>query len=170
MISFISRWLVLIAMFIMLLFLPIGIFMIIKHRKKRFGLVIGISLIIFSIPFYFIMSPLIIWKLDYYRGWELRLPVTTPNYEICLVQKPGFDFYDSYFEVLRSDNKKAIVIIDTDDSKWLKPDIVRKNSKIYFIRGPGQINDQTSYIDLDKDIIFSGIYKSTYRISELEFN
>ena len=103
------------------------------------------------------------------RGWQLRLPVMAPPYEITLVQKPGVDFYESYFEIARSDGKIAELWIDGDDSRWWNPDVIYKNGKIYFVRSRGRIDEYTSYVDPENDIIFSGYGKMTYKISELDF-
>ena len=40
---------------------------------------------------------------------------------------------------------------------------------IYFLRGSGTINADTTYVDLANDVIYTGYYKVTHKISELPF-
>ena len=110
------------------------------------------------------------YKFDSLIGWEVLLPVEIPGYKVTLVQQPGFDFYDSFFEVIRSDGKKTNILIDSDDDNWWNPNVIRKDGRIYFVRGSGKINDGTAFVDPENGIIFSGYLQQTHVLSELEFN
>lgn len=148
---------------------PAGIVLAIVGRRKRAYFVPGLVLTLVSVvPFYF-ASLLALWGIDALRGWDMRLPVSIPGYEVCLIQKPGGDFYESYFEVTRSDGAKAIVLIDSDDMKWFNPDVVQKDGRFYFTRGLGRITERTSYVDPNADTIFSGYYQRFHVLSALEF-
>jgi hypothetical protein len=149
--------------------LPIGAVIGVIGRKRKAFLVFGVVLMLVSIPATLIMLPVYLWKFDMARGWALRLPSDAPPYTVTLVQKPGDDFYESYFEVTRTDGAKATVWIDGDDSRWWNPDVVQKDGRIYFVRGFGAIGDSTSYVDAANDTIFSGYHQEKLRISELEF-
>jgi len=169
MISFAIQWILWPMLLLALLFLPAGIGVAIAFRKKRRWMIGGLVLIILSILSYIILSPVILWQFDAHRGWELRIPIKISGYEICLVQEPGFDFYNSYFEITRGDGKSAIVLIDGDDGRWWNPDTVQQDGKTYFVRGLGLINNRTSHIDPSNDIIYSGYYQRIHKISELSF-
>lgn len=151
------------------LLIPAGLILAVVKRKRKGLLALGIVLLAVGIPPCFIMGPFYLWQFDALRGWDLRLSAEISPYTVTLVQEPGGDFYNSYFEITRCDGKIAVVWIDGDDSRWWNPDVVRKDGKTYFVRGFGEIGDRTSYIDPGNDIVYSGYYQQTNRISELEF-
>ena len=141
-------------------------------RKKRKGIVaLAVGLCVVTVPVYMIFGlwGFLLWHIDNIRGWELRMPIETDQYMITLIQRPGIDFYDSFLEVTNHKKKTARVWIDADDGKWWNPVIVKRNGRIYFLRGSGTINADTTYVDLANDVIYTGYYKVTHKISELPF-
>ncbi len=148
---------------------PIGLVLTAVKRKRKAWLGLGIVLMLLGIPPCFIMGPFFLWQFDALRGWDLRLSAEVPPYTVTLIQEPGDDFYNSYFKIMRRDGKVAEIMIDGDDSRWWNPDVVQKNGRTYFVRGSGKIGDQTSYIDPENDIVYSGYYQQSHKISDLEF-
>lgn len=151
------------------LLIPAGLALAIVKRKRKGLLVLGIVLMFVGIPPCFIMGPFYLWQFDALRGWDLRLSTEVSPYTVTLVQEPGYDFYDSFLEITRPDGKSAEVLIDADDDRWWNPDVFQKDGKTYFVRGLGKIGDHTSYVDPGNDIVYSGYYQQTHKISELEF-
>lgn len=152
-----------------LLLLPVGVILFMFSLKRKFFAKVGLILILLSLPAYFVMWEFIVWQFDSARKWNMHLSVELPMYNISLVQEPGFDFYDSFFEIERTDGRKATILVDGDDYKWKKPNIIRKDGRIYFVRGEGYIDDRTPYIDPKNWVIFSGYYQRTYNIDDLDF-
>ena len=151
------------------LLLPVGLVLAVFKRRRKGLVLVGIILAVVSIPPWLILSVFLLWQFDALRGWELRVPVEVPPYQITLVQKPGFDFYNSRFEIGRPDGKTAAVLIDADDSRWWNPGVVEKDGKTYFVRNLGRIGERTPYVDVENDVIHSGYWQRTHKISELEF-
>jgi len=151
--------------------LPVGaVYLLILGRKRPWFRAVGVVFLLLFVVGLLFFYPILLWAFDSLIGWELRHPAEIPGHTVTLVQEPGCDFYNSYFEIKRRDGKIATVMIDGDDYRWWNPDVVRKDRRIYFVRGSGQIGDRTSYVDPENDIIFSGYYQETHKISELEFN
>ncbi len=158
------------VVFLGLLLLPVGAVLLLMGLKWRKVIIPGLMLVFLSLPAYWTMREFLVWQYDGLRGWSMSLPVDLPMYRITVIQKPGVDFYDSYFEVERnSDGKKAWVLIDGDDHKWKQPRIRRQDGRIYFLRDQGTVIPGTPYIDLDQMRIFSGYYQRFYRLEDLEF-
>jgi|GEM_PF-2145532 len=155
------------------LLFPVGLFLIVGGVIKRKGKLynfLGILLMLAATPIFPVVVPFYRWQFDTFSGWKLQLSVSVPPYNITLHQKPGVDFYNSYFEITRPDGKTAWIGIDEDDSRWWNPEILRRDGRIYFLRDSEKIGDRTSYVDLEKKLIFSGYYQKTYKFSELQFN
>ena len=151
------------------LLLPTGLVLAVIKRKRKALLILGVVLMSLGIPPCLIMGPFYLWQFDAFRGWELRVSAGVAPYNVILVQEPGVDFYESYFEITRADGKIATVLIDADDSRWWNADVVQRDGKTYFVRGLGRIGDRTSYVDSENGIVFSGYYRRTHKVSELEF-
>ena len=128
------------------LLLPIGGMVIATAIwwKSEKAVILGSFLVLISIIPFVIMSPFFLWFFDWARGWDLRLGVEIDDYTVTLVQEPGSDFYESYFEFENHEGQTARVLLDADDSRWWNPGIVREDGKIYFTRGQGQIGDDLS--------------------------
>ena len=94
------------------LLVPAGLVVAIVKRKRKGLLALGIALMLLGFPPCLIMGPFYLWQFDALRGWELRLPADVSPYTAILVQEPGGDFYNSYFEITRRDGKTAKVWID----------------------------------------------------------
>ncbi|MBT7055773.1 MAG: hypothetical protein HN976_11835 [Lentisphaerae bacterium] len=150
---------------------PVGaVCFLVFARKRRWCTILGamlLSLFLAGLTFFY---PVLPWAFDSLTDWELRLSAEIPGHTVTLVQKPGFDFYNSSFQVTRLDGKMAKVLIDGDDDRWWNPEVVHRSGRIYFVRGSGQIGERTSYVDPKNDIIFSGYSRRTHKISGLEFN
>jgi hypothetical protein len=151
------------------LLLPAELVLAVVKRKRKGLVVLGLILAFVSIPSWLILSPVLLWGFDALRGWELRVPVERPPYQVTLVQEPWDDFYHSYFEVTREDGKTATVVIDADDMRWFNPGVVERGGKTYFVRNLGRIGERTSYVDVENDVIYSGYQQRAHTISELEF-
>lgn len=162
--------LIFLGLLLLLAFLPLGLATAIVGRHNRRYRTTGLILVLLSLPAYLILSPLIIWKIDDIRGWEVKLSTTIPGYAIEFIHRPGFDFYDTFFEITRSDGKRAIIIIDADDSKWWSHHIIEQDGRTYFSRNKNITPDRTSFVEPENDLIYSGYYKRFYKLSELEFN
>jgi len=150
--------------------LPIGLLIAIRYRRKTWCRALGVGMVTMSVSVNLVLCPFIVWGLDALRGWSLSVPVDIPGYRVCLIQRPGDDFYESYFEITRADGKTATVYIDGDDYRWWNPGVVEEDGVIYFTRGFGMIGERTSYVDPTKDTIYSGYYQRTFNLSELEFD
>ena len=151
------------------LLIPAGLVLAVVKRKRKGHLAVGIVLTLLGIPPCYIMGPFYLWQFDALRGWELRLSAEVPPYTVTLIQEPGCDFYNSYLEIRRPDGQTAEVLIDGDDYRWWNPAVVQRDGKTYFVRGSGDIEDGTSYVDPENDIVYSGYYQRAHKISELEF-
>lgn len=138
-------------------------------RKWPIILALGVLLVFLLFRFFLGQSEFLRWQLDLIRGWSLHVQVEAPPYSVELVQEPGSDFYDSFLLIRKSDGKIAFVLIDADDRKWINPKIIHQDKRIYFVRDTGNITPQTPFIDPDNNILFSGYYQRTYKLSELGF-
>jgi len=157
------------ALFIGCMLCPIGLLLIFTGLKRRPQVFIGLTCLMLSIYPIYLSWEVLGWQFDLLRGWDLRIMVEQSPYTVTLVQEPGVDFYNTYFEVVREDGKMASVLIDGDDSKWRNPKVVPKAGKIYFVRGVGMITDRTSYVDVKNDQIYSGDYQRMFSLSRLSF-
>ena len=136
---------------------PIGaVYLLVLGRKHRWGKVVASILLLCFAGGLILFYPVPLYAFDSLVGWELRLPVEIPGYTVTLVQKPGFDFYESYFEITRGDGGTARVLIDSDDYRWWRAETIQRDGRIYFVRDFGEIGDRTSYVDDKNDVIFSG--------------
>lgn len=151
---------------------PIGLVVIAVgiRWKRETALAVGSFLAMLSIVPFAVMSPFYLWQIVWARGWDLRLEVEIEDYTVTLVQEPGSDFYESYFEFVNHEGKTARVWIDSDDYRWWNPDIVREDGKIYFTRDLGQIGDHTSYLDPENEIAFAGYHRRVHKFEDLEFD
>jgi hypothetical protein len=120
--------------------LLVGLMLSVLKRKHKVLLSPGIALILISMSAHFVLAEVYLWQFDRLRGWNLRLSVLMAPYHVTLVQEPGFDFYESYFEIRREDGRIAKVLIDADDRRWWHPDAVERDGKTYFVRDSGEIN------------------------------
>lgn len=157
-------------LFIGVLLFPIGLFLLYMGLKRRLLAVVGLISILLSVYPIYLSREILAWQYDLLRGWELRLSADLSPYQVTLVQEPGLDFYNSYFEIVRADGKMASVLIDGDDFKWTNPKVVRKNGVVYFVRGTGFINERTSFVDVANDTVYSGYYQRTFKLRQLHYN
>jgi len=148
----------------MVLFPTIGIILLVK-KKTLFNLK-AIGIICLSIPSFLLCNTF--WPIDFLYDSELRFGITEGDYQIDVVQRPGFDFYDTDFEIRRSDNKSAIWWIDPDDKKWWGPHIKKIGNKVYFLKKNEKIDKNSAYVDL-KNMILYGYYFGTKHIDSLDF-
>jgi hypothetical protein len=151
--------------------LPIGVGVALVGRTKRRGghIAAGVVLIVFSIPAVLCCAEM--WPADFLiPRTEMRLPVAVGAYTVTLVQKPGLDFYDSFFEVRRdTDGKITRVMIDADDDKWWRPRAIVQGTRTYFVRGSDGVTPRTSFVDSADGKLFSGYYGKSYHLGALGF-
>ncbi|MDF7823667.1 hypothetical protein P4B35_06540 [Pontiellaceae bacterium B12227] len=151
------------------LLFPFGLFLLVMGLKRRLLAVVGLISMLLSIYPIYLSWEVLSWQYDLLRGWELRLSADLSPYQVTLVQEPGMDFYNSYFEIVRADGKLASVLIDGDDSKWRNPRIIHKDGTAYFVRGTGIIGERTSFVDVAGDSVYSGYYRRTFKLSRLDY-
>jgi hypothetical protein len=150
--------------------LPIGIAIVIYGTRYRLkaAMLTGVFLVLVSVPAVMLCEDF--WPLDFLiPATEMRVPVTAGMYEVNVIQEPGGDFYNSFFEIRRQDGKIAYAGIDGDDNKWWRPRVIAKGTRLYFVRGGEGITANTSFVDFTTGTLFSGYYKRTYKIKELDF-
>jgi hypothetical protein len=154
-----------------LLLLPIGIVVTIRGcvRRRRLAEAAGIALVALSIPGVGFCTEM--WPFDFLLPRsEVRVPAVAGTYVVTLVQKPGIDFYDSFFEIRRADGKVTRVMIDADDNKWWRPQVVARGTRSYFVRGTGGITPETSFVDAADGTLFAGHYGDVYNLGNLSFD
>jgi len=158
----------LLIVFIQLLlmsFFPIAIYQLFfaKKRKK----LVAIVLILLSLIGFINCKEL--WPFDFLFQNETRFGYNFGDYRVNILQRPGFDYYDTFYEVIFQNNKKAIILIDPDDHKWWFPKIIQENGKVYFLRYREKPNTNCSYIvTQDSSLYIKGkFYKN---ISQLDFD
>lgn len=100
-----------------------------------------------------IYSELFWWQLDLLRGWEKRIPVSSPPYQVTFVHKAGVDFYDTYLEATNGEQQTVIIWIDGDDEKWWNPHTVEQDGKIYILQTNEVIHDDTMFVDVNNQLI-----------------
>ena len=150
--------------------LPIGIIVVIRGgtRRRKSAIVVGGVLVALAIPAVAFCT--VMWPLDFLlRLREIRVPVVARGYTVTLVQRPGADFYESFFEVRRSDGKIAQVMIDGDDRKWWRPRVIVQGARSYFVRGFGAIQSRTAFVDAGDGTLFSGYYGRIFDLGDLGF-
>lgn len=154
------------------LLLPAGLFFAVVglKRQKCLTALLGLLMACLSVPSCFFIGAFVLYRIDAARGWELKVTTTVADYDVTLIQKPGFDFYETYFEVVRHDGKRARIWIDPDDGRYMNPGIVRREGKIYFTRGWGGVDSLTPYIDPQQQTIVVPLYQTTCVLSELDFS
>lgn len=157
----------LIIIFIQLLFMilfPCSIFWLIFKRKNRFLIPIIIIILSFVVFYQFKY----IWPFDFIFKNETSFGYNLGNYRVNIVQKPGFDYYDTMYEITSKDRGKAIILIDTDDDKWWFPRIEQNKDRIYFLRYGEKSNEKSVYLNLADSALFArGSFYGI--ISELDF-
>ena len=110
----------------------------------------------------------ILWKIDSISGYERMFPAEhIDGYTITLIQKAGIDFYDTYFQINTPEGKVSRFLVDGDDRRWSNPRTIIEKDRIYYIDGPGQITEQTSYIDIRNKIVYAGYLKRTLLLASL---
>ena len=145
---------ILFQLLFMVLF-PCSIYFLIFKKNVRPW--IPIILIVLSILVFYQFKN--IWPFDFLFKSETRFGYTLGDYRVNVVQKPGFDYYDTMYEIFS---------IDTDDNKWWFPKIEQENSKIYFLRFGEEPGDKSNYISLIDSALF--VKGSFYGIvSDLNF-
>ncbi len=89
------------------------------------------------------------YPFDILRGHEMRRSTQVGIYKVSLVQRPGSDFYETFFEI-STDSRSRVskLMIRPDDSKWRDPHILTRDGRIYFCDG-STISGTTPYVDLD---------------------
>lgn len=152
-----------------LLLFPAGLVLATRgaFKKRRAGLLIGSLLVLLSLPAVAFCKAL--WPPDFFLlGSETRLTLPAGKYALSLVQQPGTDFYDSFFEVTRPDGKVTRIMIDGDDDKWWFPRAVTRGGRTYFVSRAKDIGSRTPYLDFSTGTFYSG-HDSLHSLSELDF-
>jgi hypothetical protein len=142
--------------------LPIGIIIAIRGvvRRRRLRTIAGFAFVVLSVPAVAFCTPM--WPFDFLiPGTVVRVPVTAGTYVVTLVQRPGVDFYDLFFEIRRVDGKITRVMIDCDSNKWWRPRVIAQGTRSYFVRGFQGIMSNTSYVDAATGTLFGGYYGQT---------
>jgi hypothetical protein len=165
----IGVWIFLVFWLIIFILLPIGIIKFNSSRKRRSRPITGAVLIFVSLVLLVYMLPTLFWLYDLAFFKLLEVPVSVGATKVILTQIPGEDFYTTYFEVVRSDGKSDMILISADDMKWFRPGIAHRDGKIYFLRGFGKIDNETSFIDPAANTLYSGDLHKTFKFSEITF-
>jgi hypothetical protein len=110
------------------------------------------------------------WPSDAFMpGSEERIGIDIPGYHVDYVQAWGSDFYTTYYEVTRPDGRKAYLEIDGDDNKCWGLTTQHTGSKVYFLCGREGITDRTSYVDVDRQVLYAGYVLCSRHVSQLRF-
>ena len=142
------------------------------HASRRRDWVKVLTLILVYLPIAYLggLFSLGMWPFDFLGGGsEMRMSVNARGYVVSAVQRPGSDFYDSFFEIRRADGQVARVWIDGDDSKWWRPRMVVQGTRTYFVGGFGTIGPRTSFVDAANGELYGGYYRKTYLLDQLEY-
>jgi hypothetical protein len=144
-----------------------------RHRSGLGGLLMLVS-IVFACPAYMGLLYLIAgwaWPPDMFMPRsEQRIGADIPGYRVDYVQTWGSDFYTTYYEVTRPDGHKAYLIIDGDDNKCWGLSLQRVGSRVYFMcGGRDSITDQTSYVDVERQVLYVGLARCSRHVSQLKF-
>ena len=138
-------------------------------RFGRVFVVSGIGLILVSLPA--VAFCCLFWPFDFFgQGRAIRESITIQGYTIDFVQKPGIDFYETFFEIVRSDGEITRIMIDADDNKIWFPTTVNRGGRIYFVGALEGVGAQTSYVDPVAGVIFGGYFREAYRFAALDFD
>ena len=154
----------------LLLLLPIGTLLIIFNKKQNIK-IIGIALIIVSIPFYYFCY--YIFPFDFIiprQEVKLTINISNSKYKVEISQKPTCFEYYTYGNIIRKDNETYFFLCDVDDYKWWKPITRKIDNKIYFLRGSHKIDTYTPWVDIKTlDVYTGGVTRNTININELQF-
>jgi hypothetical protein len=98
---------------------------------------------------------------------EVRVPASGLGYTVAMVQKPGFDFYDSYLEICRSDGKITRLMVDADDSKWWGLCAKTQGTRTDFVNSSGEVVGSVDFAD---GTLSGSIDRRVYKLDELDFD
>lgn len=148
---------------------PIGVAFLVKavSSRPRRGVAVaeGIFLLVLSTPAVLHcreMSP-----LDFLGfGKETRVAASGSGYTVWMVQKPGFDFYDSFLEIHQADGKITRLMVDADDSKLWGLRAETRGSRTDFVTSAGEI---VSSVDFATGTLVGAIEGET-TFDQLDFN
>jgi hypothetical protein len=140
--------------------LPVGITMIVMRRWHLLGLPVAIPMLLAGIGaflFLFLASP-----LDFLGvGRGFRITTDAGEHQISFVQRPGADFYDSFFEVIRADGRSAKLWIDADDSKCWFPRLQARGSRVYVTSPISDATIQRAFVDAAAGTLTTGAGTTT---------
>lgn len=152
-----------------LTFVPIGTAFLVKavmsRQRRGVAVAAGIVLLILSTPAVLHcreMSPLDFLGL----GKEVRVAASSTSYTVWMVQKPGYDFYDSFLEIQRADGKITRLMVDADDSKLWGLRAETRGSRTDFITTAGEI---VSSVDFATGTL-AGALEGETTFDQLDFN
>lgn len=106
------------------------------------------------------------WPVDFLFDRETRIAMNAPGWRIDAVQRPGFDFYDSFFEVVRPDGRTATSLIDWDDHKWWVPHVEDANGQVLLRT---LFDDRVAYVDPSRNMLYSYYTRRKIFLDELDF-
>jgi len=122
--------------------------------------IVGVGYIVAISP----VGDFLFWQIDLVTGYRKAFPTEkVRGYEVTLMQTPGGDFYDSYFLLKDPKGNTYRVVVDGDDFRWKNPQTQLVGRKLYYLVGKGEINDRTSYLDLD-GLVYAGYSGRTFII------
>ncbi|MBE9030620.1 hypothetical protein IQ266_12850 [filamentous cyanobacterium LEGE 11480] len=100
---------------------------------------------------------------------EVRQTVEIPGYRVEFFEAGGIDIeYFRYFYVYRPDGQRAEFVIDNDTDRCLYLKVQPQDKRIYF-QCFGESLADASFVDTDKQTVYSGWRKQEEAIADLEF-
>lgn len=112
--------------------LPVGLALATSEivRGAFWRVPVGAGLMVLALPAALLCR--MAWPPDFLvPGWGVtRVPITAIPRAVTLVQRPGGDFYETYFEIARPDGRTTRVMIDHEADKfWRAPHVVARGTR-----------------------------------------
>jgi hypothetical protein len=137
----------------------------ISPRRRGLAVTLGLLLLVMSLPAVFFCQSM--FPFDFLGfGREVRASVTGPGYTVSMVQKPGYDFYDSYLEICRPDGKTTRLMVDADDDKLWGLSAKTQGTRTDFVTSSGAV---VSSVDFADGTLSGSIDRKVYKLDELDF-
>jgi hypothetical protein len=171
-VSFLGRGMTEIAIvhLLWLLLLPSGAALVlwdaVLKRRLRTRFVLGMVLLAVSLPA--VLFCQLMWPLDFLGlGGAVRVPAAGAAYTVVMVQEPGTDFYDSYFEITRSDGKITRLMVGPDADKWWGLRAKTVGTRIDFVTS---FDGVVGSVDFAGGTVSGAIGQKLFKLSELHFD